>query len=49
MPWPVQLGMRYKDGDGVPADRVEAYAWLSLASAQHLEDATKPVTNSNAA
>ena len=33
------LGVKYDTGEGVPEDDVEAYAWLSIAAAQGVEDA----------
>ncbi|MFZ5594753.1 MAG: DnaJ domain-containing protein [Pseudomonadota bacterium] len=37
-----RLGRLYTLGKGVPLDNVEAYAWLSLAAASHVEEA-KPI------
>ncbi|MDX1252170.1 MAG: DnaJ domain-containing protein [Gammaproteobacteria bacterium] len=37
-----RLGRLYTLGKGVPLDNVEAYAWLSLAAASHVE-AAKPI------
>jgi TPR repeat protein len=34
------LGFMYADGDGVPEDNVQAYAWWSLAAAQGHENAS---------
>ena len=34
------LGVAYRDGQGVPKDLVEAYAWLNLASATFAPAAT---------
>ena len=36
-----QLGTIYVDGDGVAKNAVKAYAWLSLAAGQGVEDAAK--------
>ena len=33
------LGVMYADGEGVPEDDVQAYAWINLAAAQGNENA----------
>ena len=33
------LGVMYAIGEGVPEDDIQAYAWISLASAQGVENA----------
>ena len=33
------LGILYAIGEGVPEDDIQAYAWISLASAQGVENA----------
>ena len=35
----VWLGVMYSRGEGVPEDDIQAYAWISLASAQGVENA----------
>lgn len=35
------LGIMYRDGQGVPINFVKSYAWLSLASAQNQEKFSK--------
>ncbi len=35
------LGVMYETGEGVPEDDIQAYAWISLASAQGVENAKK--------
>ena len=35
------LGFMYATGEGVPEDDIQAYAWISLASAQGAENAKK--------
>ena len=35
------LGVMYAYGDGVPEDNIQAYAWISLASAQGMENAKR--------
>ncbi len=35
------LGFMYDKGEGVPEDDIQAYAWISLVSAQGMENAKK--------
>ena len=35
------LGMRYYEGNGLTANPVDAFQWLSLAANQQMPDATK--------
>ena len=35
------LGLMYAIGEGVPEDDIQAYAWISLAFAQGVENAKK--------
>ena len=34
----IRLGFMYDNGEGVPEDDIQAYAWISLASAQGVEN-----------
>ena len=37
------IGVMYAIGEGVPEDDIQAYAWISLASAQGMENAKKAI------